>query len=111
MKKLLVDLSLETRLKIALDAARVFQYMHALGIVHRDIKSHNILIDHNMEVKVCDFGLARFKVSCDNYLRLILGKDRCNMQARQCTWRQSCSKSDSMMKKLTYLRLALFYGN
>lgn len=62
MKKMLIDLSLETRLKIALDAARVFQYMHALGIVHRDIKSHNILIDHNMEVKVCDFGLARFKV-------------------------------------------------
>jgi len=35
--------------------------MHSLGIVHRDIKSHNILIDHNGDVKICDFGLARFK--------------------------------------------------
>jgi serine/threonine protein kinase len=37
--------------------------MHHLGIVHRDIKSHNILIDEGMSVKVCDFGLAKFMVS------------------------------------------------
>ena len=44
----------------------VFEYMHALGIVHRDIKSHNVLIDDNMCVKVCDFGLAKFMVSTSN---------------------------------------------
>jgi len=37
--------------------------MHNLGIVHRDIKSHNILIDNHFNVKVCDFGLAKFNVS------------------------------------------------
>lgn len=67
MKKNQINLDLKQRLKMALDAARVFQYMHTLGIVHRDIKSHNILLDQNLEVKVCDFGLARFKVT---YLRL-----------------------------------------
>mmetsp|Transcript_4446 Transcript_4446/g.7584 ORF Transcript_4446/g.7584 Transcript_4446/m.7584 type:complete len:91 (-) Transcript_4446:223-495(-) len=34
--------------------------MHHIGIVHRDIKSHNILIDDSFHVKVCDFGLAKF---------------------------------------------------
>ena len=58
-----LDLSLQQRVKMARDAAVVFQYMHSLGVVHRDIKSHNILVDKNFEIKVCDFGLAKFTVS------------------------------------------------
>lgn len=61
VKKTVVDLSLGQRIKIARDCALAFMYMHALEIVHRDIKSHNVLIDQNLNVKVCDFGLARFK--------------------------------------------------
>ena len=58
-----IELSMPLRVKIALDCARVYLYMHNLGIVHRDIKSHNVLIDNSFNVKVCDFGLARFIVS------------------------------------------------
>ncbi len=58
-----VQLTPEVRLRIARDVARTFHYMHSLGIVHRDLKSHNVLIDENFNIKVCDFGLARFKVS------------------------------------------------
>lgn len=47
VKKNMTQLSLNQRLQIAIDAACVFEYMHHLGIAHRDIKSHNVLIDHN----------------------------------------------------------------
>ena len=33
--------------------------MHSANIVHRDLKSGNILIDNNCGVKICDFGLSR----------------------------------------------------
>ncbi len=32
-------------------------YLHQLGIVHRDLKSSNLLVDENWTVKVADFGL------------------------------------------------------
>jgi serine/threonine protein kinase len=50
------------RRKIALQIIGVIAYLHRHGIVHRDIKSHNMLIDKNYTVKLCDFGLARHKV-------------------------------------------------
>ena len=63
IKKNQVELSVALKLRLARDAATVFEYMHHLGIVHRDIKSHNILIGDAYTVKVCDFGLAKFNVS------------------------------------------------
>jgi serine/threonine-protein kinase CTR1 len=60
MKKGQVEISIKQRLTIARDAAVTFEYMHSLGIVHRDIKSQNVLINDAFAVKICDFGLAKF---------------------------------------------------
>ncbi|KAF5445490.1 hypothetical protein F2P56_034536 [Juglans regia] len=53
------------RLRMALDAARGMNYLHNCSpiIVHRDLKSPNLLVDKNWVVKVCDFGLSRIKNS------------------------------------------------
>ncbi|KAG4389462.1 hypothetical protein GLYMA_06G097700v4 [Glycine max] len=53
------------RLRMALDVAKGINYLHCLKppIVHWDLKSPNLLVDKNWTVKVCDFGLSRFKAN------------------------------------------------
>ncbi|GKC01907.1 phloem protein 2-like protein [Tanacetum coccineum] len=47
------------RLQICLDVAHGLSYLHNLGIIHRDIKSANILLGRNLEGVIGDFGLSR----------------------------------------------------
>ncbi|GMI70109.1 hypothetical protein HRI_000680100 [Hibiscus trionum] len=52
-------LSWEKRVKIALGAARGLQYLHENNIIHRDMRPNNILVTHEFEPLLGDFGLAR----------------------------------------------------
>ncbi|ESQ41547.1 hypothetical protein EUTSA_v10013581mg [Eutrema salsugineum] len=55
-------LNWEERLQIALDISHGIEYLHEGAVppvIHRDLKSANILLDHSMRAKVADFGLSK----------------------------------------------------
>ncbi|XP_076907355.1 calcium/calmodulin-regulated receptor-like kinase 2 isoform X1 [Bidens hawaiensis] len=61
-------LNWEERVQIALDISHGIEYLHdgaVPPVIHRDLKSANILLDHLMRAKVADFGLSKEEVFDD----------------------------------------------
>ncbi|KAG0232418.1 hypothetical protein BGW42_008209 [Actinomortierella wolfii] len=51
-----------TKIRLAQEMTRGINYIHHKNILHRDLKSQNVLLTKHMEVKLCDFGLATVKI-------------------------------------------------
>ena len=49
------------RLRCALDIAEGMRFLHSCRLIHRDLKSGNVLVDGEGRCKICDFGLSRFR--------------------------------------------------
>ncbi|CAN0043578.1 unnamed protein product, partial [Scytosiphon promiscuus] len=51
------------------DVARGMLFLHGRGILHRDLKSANVLVFANNHLKLCDFGLSKFKTEVSSRSR------------------------------------------
>lgn len=61
-----MSLPWSTKLRLAIDAASGLQYLHSQNIIHRDLKSLNILVNEQMQAKIADFGLAKIKLTTNS---------------------------------------------
>jgi serine/threonine protein kinase len=61
-------LSWSLRYRISLDVAKGLAFLHRKLVLHRDLKSLNVLLDENCKAKLSDFGLSKIKLtSSDTY--------------------------------------------
>ncbi|KAF4353892.1 hypothetical protein G4B88_009370, partial [Cannabis sativa] len=65
MKRQSRSVPLKLAVKQALDVARGMAYVHELGLIHRDLKSDNLLIFSDKSIKIADFGVARIEVQTE----------------------------------------------
>lgn len=67
------NLSPTNKTLIAIGIANGMMSLHNVGIIHRDLKSLNVLLDENLLPKICDFGLSRFTQDEHNAMSIEIG--------------------------------------
>lgn len=92
------ELKLKTRLKLSLRLLQELKKLHQLGLIHRDIKTENIIVSPDNQTTIIDFGLSLMKNEPNLYLSFGTPAFRAPEQAVSL---QDLDSTDSERPKLT----------
>jgi len=98
-------MSIHRVIEFALQIARGLNWLHHKGIIHRDLKTANILVDKHNRLKICDFGLAHVKT------RTMHDTGKYGVVGTPCYMAPEVLKNHHMELKLMSFHLELYYLN